>query len=240
MRQPLPPLGRLRSLRVVRKARPVEVQLLFEQVLPAVRRGAPQRPSGLDAGIRIFATLSDGGRVERQRKPAVCNVLRWQQRAVSRCGPGPNSRDTKNAAAARAYEWQAESGRQELHRLANRIVKGCDFIAIEALQTRNVTRRGKNKRGLNQAVANQGAEEFFDILKCRAGRTGIPFVEVPPAGTSHDCSHCGIRVPKALSARVHRCGVCGRELDRDENAARNVLSRGLRIFAEAVATGGTA
>ena len=119
-------------------------------------------------------------------------------------------------------------------------MKGHDLIAVEALQIRNMTRRGKNKRGLNRAIAEQGWGEFFDILRCRAARAGIPFVEVPPAGTSQDCSRCGIRIPKALSERVHRCGQCGLELDRDENAARNVLSRGLRMFADSVAAGGTA
>ena len=119
-------------------------------------------------------------------------------------------------------------------------MKCYDFIAVEALQIRNMIRKGKNKRGLNRAIAEQGWGEFFDILKCKAASVGIPFVEVPPAGTSQDCSRCGNRVPKALSERVHRCGVCGLELDRDENAARNVLRRGLRIFAQAVAAGGTA
>ena len=120
------------------------------------------------------------------------------------------------------------------------MVKGHDFFAAEALQIRNMTRRGKNKRGLNRAIAEHGSEAFFDILKCRAARAGIPFVEVPPAGTSQDCSRCGIRVSKALSERVRRSGECALELDRDGNAARNVLSRGLRIFEDSVAAGGTA
>ena len=76
--------------------------------------------------------------------------------------------------------------------------------------------------------------------KCKAESAGIPFVEVPPAGTSQECSRCGTKIPKALSERTHQCGVCGLELDRNENAARNVLCRGLRIFAGTAAAGGTA
>ena len=120
------------------------------------------------------------------------------------------------------------------------MVKGYDFIAVEALQIRNMTRRGKYKRGLNRAIAEQGWGAFFDILKCRAARAGIPFVEFPAAGTSEDCSRCETRVPKAFSERIHRCGGCGLELDRDENAARSVPRRGERIFAESVAARGTA
>ena len=82
--------------------------------------------------------------------------------------------------------------------------------------------------------------KFLDILKCKAESAGIPFVEVPPAGTSQECSRCGTKIPKALSERTHQCGVSGLELDRNENAARNVLCRGLRIFAGTAAAGGTA
>ena len=215
----MPPLERLRGFRVVRKARRVEVQLLFKQVLPAIRTDTPERPVGLDAGIRSFATLSDGGHVERQRKPAVRSALRRKQRAVSRGRRGSKSRNKKKAALARAHERQPESGRQELHRLADQMVNGYDFIAVEALQIRNMTRRGKNKRGLSQAIAEQGSGAFFDTPRRRAASAGIPFVEVLPAGTSQDWSRCETRIPNALSERVHRCGACGLELDRDENAA---------------------
>ena len=192
IRRSLPPLERSWGLRVIRKARRVEVQPLLEPVLPAVRTDTPDPPVGLDAGIRSFATLSDGGRVERQRKPAVRNALRRIQRAVSRSRRGSKSRGKKRAALARAHEREAVSGRQELHRLADRIIRVCDLIAAEALQIRNMTRRGTNKRGVNRAIAEQGWGAFFDGLKCRAGRAGSPFVEVPPAGTSQDCSRSGI------------------------------------------------
>ena len=92
---------------------------------------------------------------------------------------------------------------------------------------------------LNRAPAEQGWREFLDILRGTAERTGIPFVQVSPAGTSQDCSRRGTKVPRALSERTHRCGASGLELDRGENAAKNVVSRGLCIFPGAVATGGT-
>ncbi|HEV2461162.1 MAG TPA: transposase [Ktedonobacterales bacterium] len=49
---------------------------------------------------------------------------------------------------------------------------------------------------------------------------------VPPAFTSQDCSGCGERVPKSLSMRTHVCPCCGLVLDRDENAALNILRVG--------------
>ena len=240
IRRALPPMDRLRGFRVVRKARRVEVQLVFERPLPEVRTGVPERPVGLDVGIRTFAMLSDGESLQRRPRQGVRSAIRRKQRAVSRSRRGSKSRGKKKAALARAHERMAEAGRQELHRHADWIVRTYDFIAVEALKIGNMLRRGPGRRGLNRAISEQGWREFFDILKCKAESAGIPFVEVPPAGTSQECSRCGTKVPKALSERTHQCDVCGLELDHDENAARNVLCRGLRIFAGTAAAGGTA
>ena len=236
IRRARPPMDRLRGFSVVRKARRVEVQLVFERRLPEVRTGVPERPVGLDVGIRTFAMLSDGGRLQRRPRQGVRSAIRRRQRAVSRSSRGSKSHGKKKAALARAHERMAEAGRQELHRLADRVVRTCDFIAVEALKIRNMLSRGKGKRGLNRAIAEQCWREFLDILRCKAESAGIPFVEVPPAGTSQECSRCGTKVPKALSERIHLCGVCGLELDRDGNAARNVLRRGLCVDARAAGT----
>ena len=58
----------------------------------------------------------------------------------------------------------------------------------------------------------------------------IAFVD--PKNTSQLCSGCGERVMKDLSMRVHVCPYCGLVLDRDVNAARNTLQRGLEIGLE--------
>ena len=88
IRRALPPMGRLRGFRVVRKARRVEVQLVFERPLPEIRTGVPERPVGLDVGIRTFAMLSDGGSLQRRRRQGVRSASRRRQRAVSRSRRG--------------------------------------------------------------------------------------------------------------------------------------------------------
>ena len=156
VRRPLPRLNRLRGFRVVRKARRVEVQLPFEPVLPAVRTGAPERPLGLDAGIRSFAALSDCGGRERQRKPAARVEARRKQRALSQKWRSSKSRGTKKAALARAGQMVAENGRQQFHRLTDQAVKRCGFLVVEPLRIRDTIRSGENERGLKRAVAEEG------------------------------------------------------------------------------------
>ncbi|MBD0363586.1 MAG: transposase [Coleofasciculus sp. C3-bin4] len=66
-------------------------------------------------------------------------------------------------------------------------------------------------------------------------RSGVHFVKVNPHGTTRDCSACGTKVPKTLSVRLHQCPKCELELDRDENAAINILYKGLTAVGLTVA-----
>ena len=69
--------------------------------------------------------------------------------------------------------------------------------------------------------------QFLGWMKSYAAMHGIEVVAVPPHYTSQDCSGCGERVQKTLSTRTHVCPTCGLVLDRDENAAVNILAKAL-------------
>jgi putative transposase len=84
----------------------------------------------------------------------------------------------------------------------------------------------KNDR-LSRAISDVAWGNFVLTLRSKAESAGVAFVEVDARGTTQECSGCGRVVPKDLSQRWHSCG-CGCSLDRDENAARNVLGRALQ------------
>jgi putative transposase len=69
-------------------------------------------------------------------------------------------------------------------------------------------------------------------------RSGVHFVKVNPHSTTVDCSGCGTKVPKTLCVRLHQCHKCGLELARDENAAINILNKGLTTVGLTVAACG--
>lgn len=62
-------------------------------------------------------------------------------------------------------------------------------------------------------------------LRYKAEKAGARLIEVDPRNTTQDCSGCGARVPKGLGDRRHDCPHCGLSIDRDRNAARNILNR---------------
>jgi putative transposase len=78
---------------------------------------------------------------------------------------------------------------------------------------------------------------FFNILLFKAEEAEKEVVKVPARNTSQICSSCGSTVQKDLSCRVHSCPFCGLIIDRDTNAARNVLRLGQSLQgAEALAS----
>ena len=85
------------------------------------------------------------------------------------------------------------------------------------------------KSGLNRSLADSGLSQFTKILVDKAESAGRLVVMVDPKGTSQECSGCGTKVKKTLKIRRHKCSVCGLDIHRDHNAARNVLRRGVVV-----------
>jgi putative transposase len=85
------------------------------------------------------------------------------------------------------------------------------------------------KAGLNKSIQDAGWHHFLSILAFKAACASKRVETVNPAYTSQECSGCGERMQISLSVRTHVCTNCGLILDRDENAARNVLWRGQRL-----------
>ncbi len=109
---------------------------------------------------------------------------------------------------------------------ANALVSSSDFLAYEDLRIRNMVRN----RHLSNSISDASWGTFLQWVKYYATVHTIPIVAVPPQFTSQDCSGCGTQVKKSLSVRTHICPTCGIVLDRDENAAKNILHAGLTIL----------
>jgi putative transposase len=76
---------------------------------------------------------------------------------------------------------------------------------------------------LARAILDSGWITFGQMLKYKT-----KIIDVHAANTSVQCSRCGTNVPKSLAVRIHRCSNCKMVLDRDYNAAKNILQRGLK------------
>jgi putative transposase len=105
---------------------------------------------------------------------------------------------------------------------ASALVSSHDVIAYEDLQIPNMVKN----HALAKSISDAAWALFLRWVQYYATLHGIPFIAVPPQFTSQMCSGCGRLVRKSLSTRTHVCVHCGLVLDRDENAARNILAAG--------------
>ena len=235
IRRVLPDLDRLQTVRVVRTARRIEVQLVYRIDVPEpIGVEEVRQPVGIDWGVASRLTLSTGRTVATRKIDRT--TIRRLQHKLSRAKRGSHSRRKRRMALARAWQKARERNRGQLHELARTLVSRFDGIALEDLRIRNLVRSAKGtidqpgtqvraKAGLNRSIHEQSWATMSQLLNEKAERAGRRVDFVAPHHTSQDCSGCGRRVPKKLSVRTHRCPECGLELDRDLNAARNVLQR---------------
>jgi len=104
------------------------------------------------------------------------------------------------------------------------VIQSNDLVAYEDLQVRNMVRNRK----LSKSISDAAWSTFRQWLEYFGKVFGVVTVAVPPHYTSQDCSNCGEKVKKSLSTRTHKCHHCGFVLDRDWNAAINILELALR------------
>ena len=181
------------------------------------------RETGIDVGLKVFLVTAEGEAVENPRhyRKGEKRLARAQRR-VSRRQKGSNRRKKAVVLLARAHQHVKRQRADHHHKTALTLVRAYDTIYLEDLQIANLVRN----RHLAKSIADAGWAQFRSILACKAVWAGKRVVAIPAQYTSQDCSGCGTRVPKSLSVRTHVCPSCGLVLDRDENAARNILRAG--------------
>src|SRR5260370_28644695 len=106
---------------------------------------------------------------------------------------------------------------------AKALVSSCDLIAYENLKIRNMVRNRK----LAKSIHDAGWGIFPQWVNRYGFLHDIPIIAVPPHYTSQKCCECDTIVQKSLSIRTHICHGCGVVLDRDYNAALNILQKAL-------------
>jgi len=175
---------------------------------------------GIDVGLTHFATLSDGSTVPNPRFfRADEKALAKAQRRLSKQKRGTPARRKTRKVVSRIHERIRNRRHDFVHQLARRLVNRYGIIAVEDL---NVSGMVQN-HCLAKSIADSSWSMFRSVLIGKAASAARQVVEIDPAFTSQDCSACGFRVRKKLSERVHSCPNCGLVLDRDHNAALNIL-----------------
>jgi putative transposase len=177
---------------------------------------------GIDVGISALITTSEGAKVAH---PAFYRAgqqkLRRLQRRLARAKRGSHNRRKALRAVQRQQAHVAAQRADFLHKLSADLVRQHDRLALEDLRVRNMVRN----HHLSKSILDSGWSTFRQYLTYKAESAGREIAFVDPAYTSRSCSECGVVFQDFdLSTRWVSCA-CGLSLDRDHNAARNILRR---------------
>ena len=216
------PQDKIKRVRLVRRADGYYCQFCIsvdiKEELPPTHQTI-----GLDVGLKEFYTDSMGQtepnpRFYRQGEKR----LKFHQRRISRKKKGSTNRKKAINQLGRKHLKISRQREEHAKRVARCVIQSNDFVAYEDLRIRNLVKNHCLAKSINDA----GWYQFRKWLEYFGKKMGRVTVAVNPAYTSQICSNCGAVVKKSLSTRTHVCA-CGCRLDRDENAAINILNRAL-------------
>ena len=223
-------LGQIKRVRVIRRCDGYYVQFLLD-VDRRIEKELTGIARGLDVGLSHFYTDNFGEKVDNPRflRKGERKLKRLQRR-LSRTEKKSNNRKKARNRLGRAHLKVSRRRNDWVCKLAQRIIKSSDLLAIENLQVRNMVKNHCLAKSINDASWRKFREwlEYFGIVY------GVPVIAVNPSYTSINCSNCSEPVIKTLSTRTHSCNACSYVADRDENAARNILKSSLKQLSDTV------
>jgi putative transposase len=222
---------KINRVRVIRRADGYYAQFCLD--VERKERGAyTGNVIGIDLGLKAFYTDQNGNPVEcpKYLRKAEKRLKRHQRRLSRkfRKGAKPQSRNyhKQKKRLGKAHLKVQRQRKDWVIKQARCVVASHDVVVYEDLQVKNLV---KNHH-LAKSIHDAGWSQFTAWLDYYGKVWDKAVVSVPPQYTTQDCSNCGRMVVKTLATRTHSCPQCGFESDRDQNAALNILKKGLSIL----------
>ena len=184
---------------------------------------------GIDLGIKDFVVTSDGEVFENLhfKKNESQRIIRLQKQ-LSRKQKGSNNRNKARIKLAKAYKKITDKKQYYLHQITNYLIDENQVICMEDLNVKGMLRNHK----LAESIQELNFGEFRRMLEYKAKWYGRHLVFVDRFyPSSKTCNECGyVNKTLKLSDRVWICPNCGNIIERDYNAALNILDEGKRIL----------
>ena len=198
------------------------------EITPEINKGW-KRAVGIDVGCIDFATLSNGETVKNPHflKQSQEQLTKIQSKySKLKLLPREDKQKIKVKKQLIKVHCKIKNQRKDfLHKLSKKLVTEYSHICVENIKPSQML--NDNWRSLNKSIMDSGWTTFRTMLHNKAVEAGCEVVDVNPAYTSQTCSGCGNVEKKELSDRQHQCNVCGLDIGRDLNAAKNILRVGM-------------
>lgn len=186
---------------------------------------------GLDLGIKDFVITNDGIKYSNPKcLEKSLKKLANLQRSLSRKTSGGKNWEKARIKVSRCYEQISNQKKDYLHKLSTQLIRENDIICIEDLKIKDMMQN--NNSDMNRNICGVSWYEFIRQLQYKAEWYGKKVIKIDQYFASSQICHCcgtkNLEI-KDLSIREWICPNCGVVLDRDINAAINILNEGLKI-----------
>lgn len=181
---------------------------------------------GIDVGLSSFLTDSNGNKLDNPNHLENSeSKLKERQAILSRKLKGSKNKEKQRLLLSRMYRKIRNQRRNFHHTLSRRLIDNHELVCFEDLDINKMF-----NGNYNRSIADAGWGQFISILRYKAEEAGTYAIAVDPSYTSVDCSRCGYPAYKDIHTRMHTCFYCGLVLDRDHNAAINILRLGTSLL----------
>jgi len=216
--------GEPKEVTIVKKASGWYAHISCE--IPETPKVEPTDAVAVDVGTTHYLTTSEGEKEDNPRWYRQAEgLLRKHSKDFSRKKKGSHRWQKQQHKLALHHERTANKRKDFIGKLVYKLYhqKENNVLVVEDLSVSNMV---KNKH-LSKSISDAAWGTFFKWCGNIAERDGFHFHQVDPKNTSQTCSACGRKAPKklSLSVRAFNCGYCGLSVDRDHNAALNILLR---------------
>ena len=201
------------------------VSILSKENYEAI--GKTGKVVGIDLGLKDFVITSDGRKYKNHRYlKQYGKKLATAQKHLSRKQHGSNSYEKQRRKVAAIHEKIANCRMDNQHKVSIDLIRNYDVICLEDLNIKGMVKDHRLSKAINDASWGQ----FVSMLSYKAEINDKQVVKIdrwyPSSKTCHNCGW--VNEGLKLSDRQWVCPHCGEVIDRDVNAAKNILSEGLR------------
>ena len=194
---------------------------------------------GIDVGIKNYLIISNnlGIRNPKFIQEHSEKINKAKQR-YQRRRKGSNRYKKARDLHRKHHEKLKNIRKDFLHKISKYLIflvksraKTCNVQPLIITENLNIKELLQNNyRIINKYINDASWQQFIFFLEYKCAEYGVNFIKVNPKFTTQECSKCGNIKKKELGERIHKCEICGLEIDRDLNAAINIENRGKEVF----------